>query len=110
EKMLYDNGQLASVYAEAAELTGRETFQRVSAGICDFVLRELIDKEGAFYAALDADSESEEGKFYRWEKVEVQQALTGDEFALFAKVYGLDREPNFEEKFYVPQLARPLAE
>src|SRR5204863_361331 len=55
EKMLYDNGQLASIYAQAWELTGREDFRRVAVELCDFVLRELTDKDGGFYAALDAD-------------------------------------------------------
>jgi uncharacterized protein YyaL (SSP411 family) len=110
EKMLYDNGQLASVYALAYELTGREDFRRVAIEICDFVLRELTDENGGFYAALDADSEGEEGKFYRWTKEEVEKTLTPDDFALFAAIYGLDRAPNFEEKYYVPQLARPLSE
>ena len=62
--------------------------------------------EGGFYAALDADSDGEEGEFYRWDKTEVEGALAADEYSLFAKLYGLDRAPNFEEKFYVPQLAR----
>ena len=109
EKMLYDNGQLASVYAQGYELTQREDFARITRGICDFVLREMTDKGGGFYAAIDADSEHEEGKFYRWEKEEVLKLLSADEAELFAKVYGLTEEPNFEEKFYVPQLPRPLA-
>src|SRR5262245_3402345 len=110
EKMLYDNGQLASVYAQAYELTGNENYRRVASELCEFVMRELTDKGGAFYVALDADSEGEEGKFYRWAKSEVQKALPAEDFALFAKVYGLDGEPNFEEKFYAPQLSKPLAE
>jgi uncharacterized protein YyaL (SSP411 family) len=110
EKMLYDNGQLASVYAQAYELTGREDFRRATIELCDFVLRELTDETGGFYAALDAESEHEEGKFYRWEKSEVEKALTPEEFTLFAFAYSLDREPNFDEKYYAPQLPRPLAE
>jgi len=110
EKMLYDNGQLASVYAQAWELTKRDDFLRVASELCDFVIRELTDQEGGFYSALDADSEGEEGKYYRWDKVEVEQALTADEYKLFAAVYGLDRAPNFEEKYYAPQLSQPLAE
>jgi uncharacterized protein YyaL (SSP411 family) len=110
EKMLYDNGQLASVYAAGYELTKREDFERVCRELCDFVLREMTDKTGGFYAAIDADSEDEEGKFYRWEKEEVLKLLSADEADLFSKVYGLTEEPNFEEKFYVPQLARALAE
>jgi uncharacterized protein YyaL (SSP411 family) len=109
EKMLYDNGQLASVYANAWELTGRDDFRRVTVELCDFVLRELTDKQGGFYAALDADSDGEEGKFYRWDKADVERSLAPQEFALFAQVYGLDGAPNFEEKYYAPQLSRPLA-
>ncbi|HZL90986.1 MAG TPA: thioredoxin domain-containing protein [Pirellulaceae bacterium] len=110
EKMLYDNGQLASVYAQAFELTQRTDFERVCRELCDFVLREMTDKTGGFYAAIDADSEHEEGKFYRWEKDEFLKLLSAEEVELFSKVYGLTEEPNFEEKFYVPQLARPLKE
>ena len=110
EKMLYDNGQLASVYAQAYELTQRDDFRRVALELCDFVLRELTDQGGGFYAALDADSEGEEGKFYRWEKAELAAALTASELERFARVYGTDGDPNFDEKYYVPQLARPLAD
>ena len=109
EKMLYDNGQLASVYSEAYLLTGREDFKRVVDEMLTFVMREMTDEQGGFYSALDAESEGEEGKFYRWEKEEVAKLLEADEFKLFAKVYGLDEEPNFEEEYYAPQLAEPTA-
>ena len=104
EKMLYDNAQLASVYSEAYELTKRNDFKWVAEELVEFVLREMQDKDGAFYSALDAESEGEEGKFYRWNKEEVTTALSAEEFELFAKVYGLNKGPNFESKFYVPQL------
>jgi uncharacterized protein YyaL (SSP411 family) len=110
EKMLYDNGQLATVYAETYRLTGREDFRRVLEELCDFVLREMTDAGGGFYAALDADAEDEEGKFYRWEKAEVEKLLTKEEFRMFSVIYGLTSEPNFEEKYYAPQLSRPMAE
>ena len=70
----------------------------------------MTDEDGGFYAALDADSEGEEGKFYRWEKAEIETALAADEYSLFRQTVWLDRAPNFEEKFYVPQLAQPLSE
>ena len=105
EKMLYDNGQLTSVYAEAYALTGREDFKRVVDEMLAFVVREMTDERGAFFAALDAESEDEEGKFYRWEKAEVEKLLSPDEFKLFAQVYGLDAEPNFED-YYAPQLSQ----
>lgn len=122
EKMLYDNGQLASIYSLACEdaagmakqpqpeIAQRELFRQVATQLCDFVLRELTDPSGGFYTALDADSEGEEGKFYRWDKQEIVKALTADEFALFGNAYGLDRSPNFEEHYYALQHVRPLRE
>lgn len=106
EKMLYDNGQLTSVYAEAYAITGREDFKRTVDEMLAFMLREMTDERGAFVSALDAESEDEEGKFYRWEKAEVEKLLTADEFKLFAEVYGLDAAPNFEDEYYAPQLTK----
>ena len=108
EKMLYDNGQLATVYAEAYQLTGREDYRQIVVKLCDFVLAEMTSAEGGFYSALDADSEDEEGKFYRWTRAEIKALLTDDEYALFAKTYGIDAKPNFEGEFYAPQFAKPF--
>jgi len=108
EKMLYDNGQLAVVYSQAYELTKKESYRRVVERTMNWLVREMRDEKGGFYSALDAESEKVEGKFYRWEKEELQHVL-GEDFELFAGVYGADKEPNFEEEFYVPQLARTLA-
>ena len=110
EKMLYDNGQLATVYSEAYALTGREDFRRIVDEMLQFVLRELTDTQGGFYSALDAESENEEGKFYRWERSEIEQVLTQDEYAIFAPLYGVDKEPNFEEEYYALQFAKPFPE
>jgi uncharacterized protein YyaL (SSP411 family) len=109
EKMLYDNAQLVTIYAEAWELDKDPTFKLAVDGTLEFVKREMTTKEGGFYSALDADSEGEEGKFYRWEKKEIEEALTDDEFALFAKVYSIDKAPNFEDEYYAPQLETPFA-
>ncbi|MBI2479904.1 MAG: thioredoxin domain-containing protein [Planctomycetia bacterium] len=106
EKMLYDTGQLTSVYAEAFVLTSREDFKRVVDEMLAFVVREMTDARGAFVSALDAESENEEGKFYRWEKAEVEKLLSPAEFKLFAQVYGLDAEPNFDGEYYAPQLSK----
>jgi uncharacterized protein YyaL (SSP411 family) len=108
EKMLYDNGQLASVYAEAYAQTGREEYARVTRETLEFVLREMTSPEGGFYAALDAESESEEGKFYRWSKEELEAALTPEEFKLAAPIYSFDGEPNFDDH-YCLQLSQSWA-
>lgn len=105
EKMLYDNAQLAVVYAEASVLLQQPGYAQIAREICDFVLAEMTDDAGCFYTALDADSEGEEGKFYRWSKAEVEKLLPAEKFPLFASAYGLTKDPNFEEHFYVLQLA-----
>ena len=110
EKMLYDNGHLASLYARAHALTGRDDFRRVTVELLDFVLRELKSPEGGFFSALDAESEAVEGKFYRWKKEEPRDVLDSEQWNLFAEVFGFREEPNFEEHFYVPQLHQPLSE
>jgi uncharacterized protein YyaL (SSP411 family) len=110
EKMLYDNGQLASVYAEAGELLQRPDFSRVADETCDFVLREMTSPEGGFYAALDAESEGEEGKFQRWTKEELEQTISKDELDLLSQMFALHKEPNFEEKYYVLNLGQPNEE
>ncbi len=110
EKMLYDNGQLASVYTEAYELTGNEEFREVVESILSWVEREMSSEEGGFYSSLDAESEGEEGKFYRWDAKEIQELLGPEGFKLFAQVYGIDGPPNFEGKYYAPQLEKTLSQ
>ena len=110
EKMLYDNGQLASVFAELYQLTGQMKYRWTAEGILSFVNRELKSKSGGFYSALDAESEGVEGKFYIWKKEEVKAALTEEEFQLFASLYGFNGAPNFEGSHYTPMLTQPLSE
>lgn len=110
EKMLYDNGQLATVYVEAYRLTGREDFRRIVEEMLAFVQREMTAESGVFVSALDAESEGVEGKFYVWDKDEIEALLTEDEYELFATVYGLNEPPNFEKKHYAPQFEKPLRE
>ncbi len=96
EKMLYDNGQLLHSYAQASLATGEPLFTRVAAETADWLLRDMRSPEGGFYSSLDADSEGHEGKFYVWNRAEVETLLTPREYAVFAPRFGLDRQANFE--------------
>ncbi|MCI5058327.1 MAG: thioredoxin domain-containing protein [Flavobacteriales bacterium] len=78
EKMLYDNAQLVSLYSEAYTIYKDPLYKSVVEQTADFILRELTDTIGAFYASLDADSEGEEGKFYVWSKEELKEVLQDD--------------------------------
>ncbi len=108
EKMLYDNGQLAAVLAQAYELEPREDFKQAAAELLEFVAREMTDASGGFYAAIDAETDGHEGFYYVWQREELEKLLTEEEFSLAAAIYGFAGEPNFEGR-YIPLLARPLA-
>ena len=95
EKMLYDNGQLMSVYAEAHALTQGVLYRRVVYEMFHFVKRELTSDEGGFYSALDADSEGEEGKFYTWTYDELKDVL-GDEADLVIDYFEATEAGNWE--------------
>jgi len=108
EKMLYDNGPLLRLYAEASAATGDLLFARVAAETAGWIMREMQSPEGGYYSSLDADSEHEEGKFYVWTPGEVAQLLTPGEYAVLAPHYGLDTQANFEGKHWHLIVAQPL--
>ncbi len=95
EKMLYSQAQLTQLYVRAYALTGQERWRRAAAQILSFVEREMTAKEGAFYSALDAETEGEEGRYYIWTEPEIMEVL-GDDAALFMEVYALAPMPEGE--------------
>jgi len=97
EKMLYDNGQLLALYADAAVAMDDPVFRRIAIETGEWVMREMQSPDGGYFSALDADSEGEEGRFYVWQPDEVKSLLTPEEYSVLAPVYGLDRQPNFED-------------
>ncbi|HHS95146.1 MAG TPA: thioredoxin domain-containing protein, partial [Phaeodactylibacter sp.] len=95
EKMLYDNGQLISLYAEAFQQMKKERYKEVVYQSIDFVLRDMRSPEGGFYSALDADSEGVEGKFYLFTTEELKEILDTDAPALI-DYYNATPEGNWE--------------
>ena len=108
EKMLYDNGPLLRLYAEAFALTGEPQYQQVVTETAAWVMGEMQSPQGGFYSAQDADSEGVEGKFYVWTPKEVESLLTPDEYAVAARHYGLNRGANFEATHWHLYIAEPL--
>jgi len=100
EKMLYDNGPLLAIYAEAFAATGDPLYRETAGAVAGWLMREMQSPEGGYYSSLDADSEGEEGKFYVWTQEEVRGLLDEQEYALFARRFGLDRKANFEAHWY----------
>lgn len=97
EKMLYDNALLTGLLADAYKVTRRPLYRRTIAETLEFIQREMTSPEGGFYSALDADSEGEEGKFYVWDKKEIDEVL-GTESDLFCRFYGVEKGGNWEGK------------
>jgi uncharacterized protein YyaL (SSP411 family) len=95
EKMLYDNALLARAYLHGWQALGHERYRRVCEETLDWALREMRGPEGGFYAALDADSEGEEGRFYVW-TAEQMRAVLGDGADAIAEHYGVSAAGNFE--------------
>ncbi|MBU6453078.1 MAG: thioredoxin domain-containing protein [Cyanobacteria bacterium REEB67] len=96
EKMLYDNALLVSVYVNGYLLYGRTYWQGVAEAVLKFVGRELTTEDGAFYSALDADSEGEEGKYYVFTPDEVIGVLGEADGIFFNRVMGVTNTGNFE--------------
>jgi len=97
EKMLYDNGQLISLYAEAFQYSHLPLFKEVVEDTVSWLEREMSSPEGLFYSALDADSEGVEGKFYVWDKAAFDAAV-GADAALLSDYFHVTSAGNWEEE------------
>jgi uncharacterized protein YyaL (SSP411 family) len=100
EKMLYDNGPLLAVYAQAAIATGEELFAAAANATADWMLADMRDANGGFYATRDADSEGHEGLYYLWDPSAAMELL-GDDYEVFARRFGLNQDANFEGRWHL---------
>jgi len=107
--MLYDNALLAVVAVEAFLATGRAEFAALARSTLDYLLRDMTDPAGGFWAAEDADSEGEEGTFYVWSPAEVVAVLGPEDGPLFCEMYDVTPAGNFEGHSIL-NLPRPIAE
>jgi len=98
EKMLYDNAQLLRIYSQAYVITREPLYKTVVEESAGYLLREMHQPEGGFYSTQDADSEGEEGKFFVWTLAEIDALLGAEDGEVFARMYDVTEEGNFEEK------------
>ena len=111
EQMLYDNAQLAGVYANAWAVTGDAAYREVAQGVLDAIIRDFTTPGGAFAASLDADTDGDEGGTFVWDAAEIRTTL-GDGAALFASAYGVTDAGNWEGRTILSRIRtdRELAE
>ena len=100
EKMLYDNGPLLAIYAQASIATGETLFADAANATADWMLADMRDENGGFYATRDADSEGHEGLYYLWDP-ETARDLLGGDYEVFARRFGLDEDANFEGRWHL---------
>jgi uncharacterized protein YyaL (SSP411 family) len=108
EKMLYDNAQLASVYARAGAFYNDDEYRRTARHVLDYVLREMTDPAtGLFYSAQDAEVDHREGLNYLWNPEQVAAAVDADDLALALDAYGLSSPANFKDPHHQPEPDEP---
>ncbi|MGI9222039.1 MAG: thioredoxin domain-containing protein [Woeseiaceae bacterium] len=101
EKMLYDNGPLLAMYAQAHLATGEELFGRTASETAQWMLADMLAPNGGFYSSRDADSEGEEGLFYVWTPDAIKQLVDANDYPIFASRFGLNEDANFEGAWHV---------
>ncbi len=92
EKMLYDQALLIYTYLEAFQATGEKIFADTAEDIIEYLNRDMLSETGCYYSAEDADSEGVEGKYYFWDKSELQDFLSNEEYSNFLKVFKLQEQ------------------
>jgi uncharacterized protein len=105
EKMLYDQAQLALLYLQAWQATGDPEYRGVTEETLDYVVREMTHPDGGFYSTQDADSEGEEGKFFLWDRAEIEALLDAETARVALHYWGVGDGPNFEGRsiLHVPR-------
>ncbi len=106
EKMLYDNALFINILCDAYQLTSEKKYDNAIRKTINFVEKDLLSSEGGFYAAIDADSEGVEGKYYVWQKQEIDDLL-GEDSLLFCEFFDVSQAGNWDES-NILRILKPL--
>ncbi len=99
EKMLYDNALLSVLFSEVYQITRDEKFKIAVEKTLQYIVRELLNEEGGFFSAQDADSEGVEGKYYLWSKKEISSVIHNSiHLEIFCEYFNVTDGGNFEGK------------
>jgi uncharacterized protein YyaL (SSP411 family) len=98
EKMLYDQAVISNTYIDAYQATGKLLYRETIEKIFEYVEGNLSSENGGFYSAEDADSEGIEGKFYLWEKAEIEDILDKEDASLFLSVFNISSQGNYKDE------------
>lgn len=101
EKMLYDNAQMISLYAEAWQQQAKPLYKEICEETAQFIARELCHENTWFYSSIDADSEGVEGLFYTWNKEELAEVLEPEEYQLCNRYFSLNEYGYWENERYI---------
>jgi len=108
EKMLYDNAQLLHLYSEAQQVEPRPLWEKTVRETVAYLQREMTSGDGAFFAAQDADSEGEEGKFFVWTPQEIDAVLGGELGLRVRDAFHVTAAGNFEHGTSVLEAVKSL--
>ena len=102
EKMLYDNAQFIGLLAQVYQSSKKTYFKQATYQTIAFLEKEF-KSDKLYYAALDADTEGEEGKYYVWTLESLQSYLSPTEFELANTSFSLKERGYWEHGNYVLQ-------
>ena len=107
EKMLYDNALLIDAYTRGWLAGKSPLYAAVVEETIGWLDREMTSPRGGFYAAIDADSEGEEGRYYVWTPKQVDEVLGPSAARQIRDAYNITADGNFENGTTNPALVEP---
>ena len=89
EKMLYNQGQMATVLSQLYQETGEARYKRSLERLLSYVGRVMVSQNGVFYSALDAETDAVEGSYYVWNRKELKRVLSLDDYSFYMSFYDM---------------------